>query len=82
MVLRVPSQSGLLVVLHLQGQRRLYGWPEEWPSCPDQGHFRIAEGEWLMGDERRPAEGVVSIVVPAREVDMVEFLRMEVPKDN
>ena len=20
------------VVLHLQGQRRLYGWPEEWPS--------------------------------------------------
>ena len=29
------------VVLHLHGQRRLYGWPEEWPSRPDQGHFRI-----------------------------------------
>ena len=70
------------VVLHLQGQRRLYGWPEEWPSRPDQGHFRIAEGEWLVGDERIPAEGVVSIIVPAREVDMVEFLRMEVSEQH
>ena len=70
------------VVLHLQGQRRLYGWPEEWPSRPDQGHFRIAEGEWLVGDERIPATGVVAIVVPAREVDMVEFLRMELPDEH
>ena len=70
------------VVLHLQGQRRLYGWPEEWPSRPDQGHFRIAQGEWLVGDERIPAEGVVSIVVPAREVDMVEFLKTEVPEES
>ena len=69
-------------VLHLQGQRRLYGWPVEWPSRPDQGHFRIAEGEWLLGDERIPAKGVVAIVVPAREVDMVEFLRMEVPEQS
>ena len=70
------------VVLHLQGQRRLYGWPEEWPSRPDQGHFRIAEGEWLVGDERIPAEGVVSMVVPAREVDMLEFLRMDIPEED
>ena len=70
------------VVLHLQGQRRLYGWPEEWPSRPDQGHFRIAEGEWLVGDERIPAEGVVAIVVSAREVDMVEFLRMDFPEED
>lgn len=31
------------VVLHLKGERRLYGWPEEWPTRPDQGHFSIAE---------------------------------------
>ena len=67
------------VVLHLQGQRRLYGWPEEWPSRPDEGHFRIAEGEWLVGDERIPATGVTAIVVSAKEVDMVEFLRIELP---
>ena len=70
------------VVLHLHGQRRLYGWPEEWPSRPDEGHFRIAEGEWLVGDERIPATGVTAIVVPAKEVDMVEFLRMELPDEH
>lgn len=62
------------VVLHLKGQRRLYGWPEEWPSRPDEGHFRIAEGEWLIDDERRPAKGVSAILIPAGEVEMVEFL--------
>ena len=69
------------VVLHLQGQRRLYGWPEEWPSRPDQGHFRIARGQWLVGDERIPAKGVVAIVVPAKEVDMVEFLKDELSEE-
>lgn len=62
------------VVLHLNGQRRLYGWPEEWPSHPEEGHFRIAEGEWLVDDERIPAEGVTAILIPASEVEMVEFL--------
>ena len=64
------------VVLHLKGERRLYGWPEEWPSYSDQGHFRIAEGEWLIDDDRRPATGVSAIVVPASEVEMVEFLHI------
>ena len=69
--------SDCYVILHLQGQRRLYGWPEEWPSLPDQGHFRIAEGEWLVEDKRIWAEGVVAIVIPAKEVEMVEFIRSE-----
>ncbi len=64
------------VVLHLKGERRLYGWPEEWPSHSDQGHFRIAEGEWLIDDDRRPATGVSAIVAPASEVEMVEFLHI------
>ena len=70
------------VVLHLQGQRRLYGWPEEWPSRPAKGHFRIAEGEWLIGDERIPAAGVTTIVVPAKKVDMVEFLKIKPPDED
>ena len=64
------------VVLHLKGERRLYGWPQEWPSHSDQGHFRIAEGEWLIDDERRPATGVSAILIPASEVEMVEFLNI------
>ena len=82
------------VVLHMKGQRYLYGWPEEWPSRPDEGHFRITEAEWLEsdrrtpaegadrtgdligddGDGRTPAEGVAAILIPAGEVEMVEFV--------
>ena len=62
------------VVLHMKGQRRLFGWPEEWPSQPDEGHFRIAEGEWLEDDKRTPAEGVAAILIPISQVEMVEFL--------
>ena len=46
---------GLPVVLHLVGKRRLYGWAEEWPSHPGEGHFRIVEGEWLDSEEESSA---------------------------
>lgn len=35
------------VILHLKDNRRLYGWPAEWPSDPEIGHFRVIEAEWL-----------------------------------
>ena len=66
------------VVLHLKGERRLYGWPEEWPSQSDRGHFRISEGEWLgENDEndRVSATEVSAILIPANDVEMVEFIK-------
>lgn len=65
---------GCYVVLHLNGQRRLYGWPEEWPSRPDEGHFRISRGEWLVEGEAQTLTGVSAILIPASEVEMVEFM--------
>ena len=63
------------VVLHLKGQRRLYGWPKEWPSRPEDQHFLIEECEWLEDDNNRtPLKGVSHILVSATEVEMVEFL--------
>lgn len=67
--------SDCYVTLHLKGDRHLYGWPEEWPSRPEEGHFRIAEAEWLAENERIPATGVSTILIPADQVEMVEFLR-------
>ena len=46
---------GLPVVLHLAGKRRLYGWAEEWPSHPGEGHFRIVEGEWFDSEDESSA---------------------------
>ena len=74
--------SKCYVVLHLQGGRRLYGWPEEWPSQPEHGHFRIAEGEWLEDNKRIPMDGVVAILISVNEVEMVEFLEIEYPDDT
>lgn len=65
------------VVLHLKGERRLYGWPEEWPSQPDRGHFRISEGEWLGNDENDGVSttGISAILISANDVEMVEFIK-------
>ena len=62
------------VVLHLKDGRRLYGWPQEWPGNPEQGHFIIAEGEWLVEDDRQPMTGVSVILIPGQDVNMVEFM--------
>ena len=72
------------IVLHLAGERRLYGYAEEWPSNPERGHFRIAEPEWLGEDGERtpaeseggetPAEGVAAVLIPATAVTMIEFM--------
>lgn len=64
------------VVLHLEGSRRMYGWPEEWPNQPDSGHFVIAEAEWLDGDNRIPLLGVRRVLVPAKTVEMLELMEV------
>ena len=67
-------KDGCYVVLHMIGERRLYGWPEEWPNRSDEGHFQIAEAEWLDAGQRIPTTGVSAILIPASEVEMVEFM--------
>lgn len=70
------------VVLHLKDDRRLYGWPQEWPKRPGQGHFRIIEGEWLNADvcgaqndsQDNNEREIFAIMVPAEDVKMVEFI--------
>ena len=77
------------VILHLNDGRYVHGWPEEWPSQPEKGHFRLSEYTWLtthevdgevtfsyIGEEsveRRPY--LESILIPVSEVCIVEFLR-------
>lgn len=68
------------VVLHLDGERRLYGWPIEWPSEPEKGHFVLQQASWLNDeainevDRQIPLTGVSSIMVDVKEVTMVEFM--------
>jgi hypothetical protein len=62
------------VVLHLDGERRLYGWPIEWPSEPNKGHFVLVQASWLDGEKEIPLDGVEKIVVDSNEVKMIEFM--------
>jgi hypothetical protein len=43
--------------LHLNDERRIYGWPEEWPSDPRAGYFSIAEAEWIEAVDDEEGKG-------------------------
>ncbi len=68
------AQNRGYVVLHLAGQRRLYGWAVEWPSSPERGHFVMAQAEWLTPEGRVELTGVRHILVRAVDVEIVEMM--------
>ncbi|HWG34207.1 MAG TPA: DUF6338 family protein [Gemmatimonadaceae bacterium] len=68
------SQDHGYVVLHLKGERRLYGWPAEWPSSPEKGHFVVSQAEWLTDAGAVALAGVRGILVRAEDVEMVEMM--------
>lgn len=80
------------VVLHLVGERRLYGWPTEWPSSPDRGHFRISKAEWLHHSELAgvahravedgPSPAGHALLVQVQDVNMVEFVKSDHPNSE
>ena len=71
------------VVLHFNDERRLYGWPMEWPSEPTSGHFVIADPSWLEedGTEKR-ITGVSNILVDVKDVKWIEFLENTWENEN
>lgn len=71
------------VVLHLKDERRLYGWPEIWPSDPDKGHFYVTFPSWIVeSDEQNFAdevEGVlVNVTVTENSLDQVQGMLVNV----
>jgi hypothetical protein len=66
------------VVLHLKGERKLLGWPEEWPNTPDNGHFVVASAQWLEEEDGAykvlDLAGVRRVLVKAQDVEMVELM--------
>ena len=71
-------KRGRFIVLHLNGERRLRGFPDEWADNSTEGHFRISEAAWLL-DDGTVAELVAtySMLIPVETVEMVEFNKVE-----
>lgn len=65
----------MYVTLHYKDDRRLYGWPEVWPSDPEKGHFFIVFPVWLHGESPAPMPEVEGILVDVRDVKHVEFVK-------
>ncbi len=65
------------VVLHLNDGRRIYGWPLQWPSQSDTGHFSLTDAEWLTENGTIELNNVESILIPTSEVKFVEFMKLE-----
>lgn len=69
------SERITYVVLHLDGERRIYGWPIEWPTEPNKGHFLLTQASWLLEDNSQvPLEGVERVLINASYVELVEFM--------
>lgn len=64
------------VVLHLDGGRRIMGYPIEWPTEPAAGHFKLTDAAWLDDQNNQtPLDTNDSILIAAKQVEMVEFLK-------
>lgn len=70
----VFSKYPRFVTLHFNDDRRLYGWPEEWPSDPEKGHFFIALPIWTHEAQPKAMIGVEGILVNVADVLFVEFV--------
>lgn len=70
----VFSKFPRFVVLHLEGERRLFGWPEVWPSKPSEGHFFLVYPSWQTEEGSTDIKGVEGVLINSKEVKWVEFL--------
>ena len=69
------TENRRYVVLHLTGSRRILGWPSEWPNYCDSGHFVLMNASWLSDEnDMTLLANVHLILIPAKDVEMVEFL--------
>lgn len=71
----VFSNQVTYVVLHLTDERRIYGWPIEWPSEPGKGHFSLTQVSWLTEEKEIPLLTVEAVLVRAEDVKRVEFMK-------
>ena len=80
------SDNITYVVLHLKDQRRIYGWPKEWPSDPRGNHFLLQNACWLVEkngkSEEVPLDNLEGILIDSANVEMVEFIKKTEEKRN
>jgi hypothetical protein len=67
------ARHNRLITLHLNDERRLFGWACEWPSDPVTGQFVMQNPTWLDGDGAELPFGADMLVIDSSRVQWVEF---------
>ncbi|MFJ2319773.1 MULTISPECIES: DUF6338 family protein [unclassified Pseudomonas] len=67
------AQHHRLVTLHLTDDRRLFGWPAEWPPESAKGQFVMQNPRWLKSDGTVASFGAEYLVIDSAKVQWVEF---------
>ena len=71
----VLSRYQNYLIIHFKDERRLYGWPEVWPSDPDKGHFFIVLAQWLDSENPNEIPGTEGVLINAQDVKWIEIVR-------
>ena len=76
------AETKRYIVLELKDERRIMGWPVEWPNDPEKGHFVLENATWLIVDHDGksgaiPLDTLDKILIAAHNVEMVEFVKDE-----
>ena len=70
------------VVLHLVGEKRLYGWPDHWPSDPQNGQFFITSPAWLLESGPIEITGVKGVLIDVKNIEWVEVMSINKEEIN
>ncbi len=76
------SDQSTHIVIHLNDGRRIYGWPREWPTDPNNGHFYLENASWLTDTDEIHLKEVSSILINNNDVNIVEFMKHDKGEDN
>ena len=80
--MRTFSGKFQYIVLHLDDDRRIYGWLKDWPTDPKGGYFLLQEVNWLREDNKSiPMEGVESMLISSEDVKRVEFMKPDLEEN-
>jgi hypothetical protein len=67
------AQYHRLVTLHLTDDRRLFGWPAQWPPESANGQFVMQNPRWLKSDGTVVPSGAEFLLIDSAKVQWVEF---------
>ncbi|SDT23705.1 DUF6338 family protein [Pseudomonas granadensis] len=67
------AQYERFITLHLNDERRVLGWPVEWPRESVSGHFVMQYPRWLNDDGQPASYGAEFLLIDSANVKWVEF---------